>query len=131
MRRRPTRAKRTATLIPDTTHFRSRRVGPQPHQCPVSDDDLPGGRAGGQRLWLSEPAAHLWRNHPLQILIEGAGRQKLGRSGTGKKRNPGLSRERPGFLFCLCRSEEHTSELQSLMRISYAVFCLKQKNTST
>src|SRR3546814_2551000 len=27
-----------------------------------------------------------------------------------------------------CRSEEHTSELQSLMRISYAVFCLKQKN---
>src|SRR3546814_4110883 len=29
------------------------------------------------------------------------------------------------------RSEEHTSELQSLMRISYAVFCLKQKNTVT
>src|SRR3546814_8199231 len=29
------------------------------------------------------------------------------------------------------RSEEHTSELQSLMRISYAVFCLKQKNTNT
>src|SRR3546814_4448001 len=29
----------------------------------------------------------------------------------------------------LQRSEEHTSELQSLMRISYAVFCLKQKNT--
>src|SRR3546814_19495241 len=27
-----------------------------------------------------------------------------------------------------CRSEEHTSELQSLMRISYAIFCLKQKN---
>src|SRR3546814_3472914 len=30
----------------------------------------------------------------------------------------------------LARSEEHTSELQSLMRISYAVFCLKKKNTS-
>src|SRR3546814_5828832 len=29
------------------------------------------------------------------------------------------------------RSEEHTSELQSLMRISYAVFCLKKKNTDT
>src|SRR3546814_6754987 len=28
---------------------------------------------------------------------------------------------------CCCRSEEHTSELQSLMRISYAVFCLKKK----
>src|SRR3546814_9042101 len=31
----------------------------------------------------------------------------------------------------LPRSEEHTSELQSLMRISYAVFCLKKKNTKT
>src|SRR3546814_2056357 len=30
---------------------------------------------------------------------------------------------------CGARSEEHTSELQSLMRISYAVFCLKKKNT--
>src|SRR3546814_5782338 len=29
------------------------------------------------------------------------------------------------------RSEEHTSELQSLMRISYAVFCLKKQNTTT
>src|SRR3546814_4537325 len=29
---------------------------------------------------------------------------------------------------CPCRSEEHTSELQSLMRISYAVFCLKKQN---
>src|SRR3546814_3208715 len=29
----------------------------------------------------------------------------------------------------IARSEEHTSELQSLMRISYAVFCLKKKNT--
>src|SRR3546814_1361646 len=30
----------------------------------------------------------------------------------------------------IVRSEEHTSDLQSLMRISYAVFCLKQKNTT-
>src|SRR3546814_3717920 len=34
--------------------------------------------------------------------------------------NPGVARH---------RSEEHTSELQSLMRITYAVFCLKKKNT--
>src|SRR3546814_6249419 len=33
------------------------------------------------------------------------------------------------LLRALNRSEEHTSELQSLMRISYAVFCLKKKNT--
>src|SRR3546814_9715414 len=35
----------------------------------------------------------------------------------------------PHTLYVLDRSEEHTSELQSLMRISYAVFCLKKKNT--
>src|SRR3546814_9580694 len=33
--------------------------------------------------------------------------------------------------FFVVRSEEHTSELQSLMRNSYAVFCLKKKNTTT
>src|SRR3546814_9495078 len=44
----------------------------------------------------------------------------------------------PGFIlggsyivYIIFRSEEHTSELQSLMRISYAVFCLKKKNTKT
>src|SRR3546814_7252982 len=39
------------------------------------------------------------------------------------------SRE-PLFAAVKNRSEEHTSELQSLMRISYAVFCLKKKNTT-
>src|SRR3546814_518297 len=34
------------------------------------------------------------------------------------------------FRLNLCRSEEHTSELQSLMRISYAVFCLKKKKNT-
>src|SRR3546814_9354928 len=33
--------------------------------------------------------------------------------------------------FCRLRSEEHTSELQSLMRISYAVFCLKNKKSTS
>src|SRR3546814_10783245 len=40
-----------------------------------------------------------------------------------------LMRSMVGLLGCVFRSEEHTSELQSLMRISYAVFCLKKKNT--
>src|SRR3546814_3497344 len=40
---------------------------------------------------------------------------------------PGLERSRA---LTGDRSEEHTSELQSLMRISYAVFCLKKKNTT-
>src|SRR3546814_1604087 len=37
----------------------------------------------------------------------------------------------PVTLGLCARSEEHTSELQSLMRISYAVFCLKKNNTTT
>src|SRR3546814_4079145 len=37
----------------------------------------------------------------------------------------------PPFLFAATRSEEHTSELQSLMRISYAVFCLTKNTTKT
>src|SRR3546814_5697876 len=52
---------------------------------------------------------------------------------------PDVAREVHGLLWCTSaldrhdrlreqRSEEHTSELQSLMRISYAVFCLKKKN---
>src|SRR3546814_9949223 len=40
----------------------------------------------------------------------------------------GLFQQPEGF--ATVRSEEHTSELQSLMRISYAVFCLKKKNTN-
>src|SRR3546814_2119793 len=43
------------------------------------------------------------------------------------RRTPGAE----GYQLVAGRSEEHTSELQSLMRISYAVFCLKKKNTKT
>src|SRR3546814_4592372 len=50
------------------------------------------------------------------------------RAGCNGGENSRLSaRRRPAT----ARSEEHTSELQSLMRISYAVFCLKQKNKIT
>src|SRR3546814_7236394 len=46
----------------------------------------------------------------------------------GRTRVQRLDREpRVRLKDALCRSEEHTSELQSLMRISYAVFCLKKK----
>src|SRR3546814_2250092 len=49
-----------------------------------------------------------------------------GAGAAGRLRDAAVGGE-PGAL----RSEEHTSELQSLMRISYAVFCLKQKKTTT
>src|SRR3546814_8624416 len=48
-----------------------------------------------------------------------AGDQQRGQSGRARHRHPHN-----------IRSEEHTSELQSLMRISYAVFCLKKKKTT-
>src|SRR3546814_6940334 len=48
-----------------------------------------------------------------------------GRSDAGSRRPPPVVRG------SYSRSEEHTSELQSLMRISYAVFCLKKKQEST
>src|SRR3546814_7184259 len=52
------------------------------------------------------------------------------RSGTAHTVRFATSLGRP--IACLrLRSEEHTSELQSLMRISYAVFCLKKKNKQT
>src|SRR3546814_9667630 len=51
----------------------------------------------------------------------------LHRRGCFLLRHVGLLRDGRGVSL---RSEEHTSELQSLMRISYAVFCLKKKNTN-
>src|SRR3546814_7870212 len=64
------------------------------------------------------------------------GRARRGRSAGGYRRlarrapRPGGARRRDAQRRRAARSEEHTSELQSLMRISYAVFCLK-KNTNT
>src|SRR3546814_4086393 len=54
----------------------------------------------------------------------GAGHEDGGRGGWRSRFNVAIRTLR------LTRSEEHTSELQSLMRISYAVFCLKKKQTS-
>src|SRR3546814_7838279 len=42
-----------------------------------------------------------------------------------------IAQQEDGRHYPVTRSEEHTSELQSLMRISYAVFCLKKKKTIT
>src|SRR3546814_7059631 len=68
--------------------------------------------------------------------LDGAGRFKrievvLRRAHAAESEGAGNLRLRRRHALGLdARSEEHTSELQSLMRISYAVFCLKKKNTS-
>src|SRR3546814_8158258 len=64
-------------------------------------------------------------------LAEGAaGQGAEGQTGTDRTSWQEPAADRPGS-GTQCRSEEHTSELQSLMRISYAVFCLKTKKKRT
>src|SRR3546814_17241076 len=97
MIRRPPRSTRTDTLFPYTTLFRS-----------VSD--LPMHTPGGD--------------------------EKDQNTASGETGHGSFDRDAAPTSTChcrqddngaYCRSEEHTSELQSLMRISYAVFCLKKK----
>src|SRR3546814_2837560 len=100
MIRRPPRSTRTYTLFPYTTLFRS--AGSQFHLSDLGIDKL-----GMIRRLLGDDHARGF----LDVLVsEGAG-------------------IRPAPIGLVLRSEEHTSELQSLMRISYAVFCLKKKKT--
>src|SRR3546814_6939346 len=106
MIRRPPRSTRTDTLFPYTTLFRSpclRNVG-NPIQGGTKVMALPQGSGRTEKE----------RYH------DGYVRWNTARS-VGRDDSARLCRERD-------RSEEHTSELQSLMRISYAGFCLKKKN---
>src|SRR3546814_4530480 len=100
MRRRPPRSTRTDTLFPYSTLFRSgkpARLALERHAC-VGD---------GRKFRLQ--AAFPFNAGDRTFLLE---------------RDEGV----PAADFDVVkRSEEHTSELQSLMRISYAVFCLKKK----
>src|SRR3546814_7687001 len=88
---------------------RSRR---RMEQCPGRD------RIG------SSAAAPKW---PLPSLCIGADSAPI----LAKYRHSGATGEKRSICCRFWRSEEHTSELQSLMRISYAVFCLKKKNPSS
>src|SRR3546814_4991636 len=117
MIRRPPRSTRTDTLFPYTTLFRSRpdRYGVcQRRRRRRMAAHLAGRRRGLRRAYdlpyiLANPRT-LTRLRPM--LLEGAS-FALGAT--------------PHLMIKTVRSEEHTSELQSLMRISYAVFCLKKK----
>src|SRR3546814_8271092 len=97
MKRRPPISTRTDTLFPYTTLFRSL---PGAYRAFPEALVPPQGR-------LRRGAGALGRQLP--AAGQPAGRLQLVRLGQRR------------------RSEEHTSELQSLMRISYAVFCLKKK----
>src|SRR3546814_6365200 len=108
MIRRPPRSTRTDTLFPYTTLFRSRE-GRADRLCRSgrrrSNDRSPDPRLRG----AADHARADRLPHPPRPR-----RQSRERMGDAARRGE-------------LRSEEHTSELQSLMRISYAVFCLKKK----
>src|SRR3546814_4330608 len=102
MIRRPPRSTRIDTLFPYTTLFRS-----------VDGDNYQ------RELWR---VVKRWSDDPVQ-----ANRVWL-ICGTDDRMLPTARLIEPVIPASHYRSEEHTSELQSLMRISYAVFCLKKKN---
>src|SRR3546814_7697704 len=109
MIRRPPRSTRTDTLFPYTTLFRSHRLL---QQQGLSRIDGSASQLEEKRSFVAEFAGSIWYGDVMHgPAIPVAGRQ------------------RKVYLVSLMddRSEEHTSELQSLMRISYAVFCLKKK----
>src|SRR3546814_11531590 len=116
--RRPPRSTRTATLFPYTTLFRSQRPGAiEMHEHRASARI----RAQVAAVFI-QPRLQLrpfLRRQRAAILA----RDPAGRDGVSVR--PVLSGHGPSIL-SRSRSEEHTSELQSLMRISYAVFCLKK-----
>src|SRR3546814_2869003 len=126
MRRRPPRSTRTDTLFPYTTLFRSRNS-----VAPCRDRAV----EEGQRFAIVE-RAHL--RHETRKQVERA----IGfRNEAGERLSPVAALHivaaldqraaRRGRLIGRRRSEEHTSELQSLMRISYAVFCMKNNNRTS
>src|SRR3546814_10563262 len=65
----------------------------------------------------------------MQAMLEAEMDEALG-AGKSERSDARLGYRSGHYPRTLVRSEEHTSELQSLMRISYAVFCLKKKNNT-
>src|SRR3546814_2678768 len=124
MIRRPPRSTRTDTLFPYTTLFRSPQREPEPRtRLPARRDAQPGD-GGAQESRGLKP-----RSRAERTLARGRARRHL--TLARKPRNRPLSPIRTAPSSSGLRSEEHTTELQSLMRIPYAVFCLKKKNKPT
>src|SRR3546814_2365639 len=106
MIQRPPRSTRTVTLFPNTTLFRSGCGRRWRDRRPVGASSRRAHHRGGRQREQGFGGARQW--------------MRCGDYLGGDRCRPigsGIDR----------RSEEHTSELQSLMRISYAVFCLKKK----
>src|SRR3546814_4271042 len=112
MIRRPPRSTHTDTLFPYTTLFRSRRGGIQILTTISGSRGTSTARAG-----LRIAILLCYHRHATQLI--------------GESMMIRLTASLATLALFSTRSEEHTSELQSLMRISYAVLCLKKKNKKT
>src|SRR3546814_5659053 len=116
MIRLPPRSTRTDTLFPYTTLFRSRfhQIFAE-HALIIFGDDHPLGLVALVEEGQAEGEADIIEDRGVLRPADHRARRHHGRN---------VAVDEP-------RSEEHTSELQSLMRISYAVFCLKKKKPTT
>src|SRR3546814_10698880 len=103
---RPPRSTRTDTLFPYTTRFRSFMEPAGPRSRRASRDSWFGASATATR-----PQS----------------RPETAAATAGLRHSAATVRQASARPAARAKSEEHTSELQSLMRISYAVFCLKKK----
>src|SRR3546814_2587863 len=121
MIRRPPRSTRTDTLFPYTTLFRSRLTPNAPEiatngaftMCRAFAGSLGFLRSSGLPAGFSKNRGSMTVTQRIVV--------------SGRVQGVGYRNWTMGAARDLRRSEEHTSELQSLMRISYAVFCLKKK----
>src|SRR3546814_2451222 len=110
MIRRPPRSTLTDTLFPYPTLFRPPGLTPLGEEIPIA-------------LIVAEQAGGL-AEHRVSDVVRGH------RIAVEMHANLSRRERRVRVVNQLGRSEEHTSELQALMRISYAVFCLKKKTIS-
>src|SRR3546814_4870561 len=102
-------------------HIFHRRSGAQRNEDSAAEAQCEGGIGADHGQRPARADLMLAATGDAEVESENADHQH-GEAGP----QPGLGH---AILFsCPMRSEEHTSELQSLMRISYAVFCLKKKN---
>src|SRR3546814_5564592 len=119
---RPPRSTRTDTLFPYTTLFRSWRLQER--------------AVGNYRTGCATAAAPAKAKRPGQgrgAKVHRQGVRRYSRTHTCCRQMKAMQPDMPSFWppsSSSTRSEEHTSELQSLMRISYAVFCLKKNKNS-
>src|SRR3546814_7463644 len=137
MRRRPPSSTRTYTLFPDTTLFRSALAADPRNRSAIialahvaRAQGLPGKAIG-----LYREALILEPKDIVALTGQGAALADKGAFELAREKLAEAERvcgaKCPQVAALEKRSEEHTSELQSLMRISYAGYCLKKKNNTT